>query len=127
MHLKSFLLLAALFAAGCATTSGSTTAAAGGGRDCFFNSEINGWGVIDPHTLRVDLSPHRQYALSTPTSVSDLDFAQVIAVRTRHGADSICVGRTNDLEVAVGGPIPRTWTVTNVARLPDQPPATQGS
>ncbi|MES1199598.1 MAG: DUF6491 family protein [Pseudomonadota bacterium] len=126
MRLQFALLISALALGACTTTPGASTSAAAS-RDCFFNHQINGWGVIDPHTLRVDLSPHRQYALSSPISVSDLDFAQVVAIRTRHGADTICVGRTNDVEVTMGGSMPRTWTITNVSRLPDGPAPSQGS
>lgn len=116
MRFKLFLISAALLASACTTTApGGATAAAS--HDCFRNQDIQGWSVIDDRTLKVTVGASREYALATQPSVSELNFQFAVAIRSR-GSDWICVGRHNDVHIDIRDPIPRTWWVTEVTRLP---------
>jgi len=125
MRYATLIAFTALFAAACTTTSPGQTAsnAAPAARDCFRNQEINGWSLIDPHTVRVQISPRRAYALTVQPNASDLNFSEVIAIRAR-GSDWICTNEVSDIRISAHGTIPREWWVTKVERLP-QPPVMQ--
>lgn len=126
MRTPILLAAAALALLGACATDATQTAAAPGGRDCFRNDDINGWGVIDDHTLRVSVGANRDYALTSRTNVRDLNFDVQVAIETRGASQWICTGALNDVRVTGGGPIPRTYWITEVARIPEAP-ATAGS
>ncbi|MES1200594.1 MAG: DUF6491 family protein [Pseudomonadota bacterium] len=118
MRLAALLAVAAVFAAGCTTTAQSQTASAATSRDCFRNQDINGWSLIDPHTLRVEITPRRAYALTVQPDARDLNFTESIAIQARGSDDWICTNDVNDIRISAHDTIPRTWWVTKVERLP---------
>ena len=107
-----------------ACTTPASTSASGGGHDCFRNQDINGWGALDAHTLKVHVGVNRDYALSSYENLSDFSFQETLAVRTR-GSDWICTGHNSGVEISVGGPAARTVLINEVRRLPGKAP--QGS
>jgi hypothetical protein len=115
-------LLAALFLlSACATETQVDPGAVPAERDCFRNEDIRSFSLMDDHTIRVDVSRSRAYALSTQPSVADLDFQLAIAVRSRSGW--ICTGRLNDVRIESGGTTPRTYVVDVITRIPADTPA----
>lgn len=112
----SLLALAALSLAGCATqeTAGDTA-----GNDCFFASQVNGYDVVDDHSVRIRVSASRQYLLRTSWDTSDLNWTQAIAIRSSTG--HICTGNGLGVEI-IGGDPRRTFPVNGIERIPDDVP-----
>lgn len=118
------LFIASLIAlAACSTTTApEADAAAAGPRDCFLASSVNGYNVVDDHTVRVSVGANRHYLLGTSWNAHDLNWTEAIALQSPP-AGWICTG--NGLGVEVRGGRPRqTYPITSVTREPDAPPAT---
>jgi hypothetical protein len=113
------IIVATLLLAACATTPQTETASE---RDCFRASSVNGYSVIDDHNVRLTVGANRYYVLNTAWNVRDLDWTHAIAIRSATGR--ICTGRGLDVDI-IGGDPRRTYPITSIARLPDQP-AVQG-
>jgi len=120
MRLASLFIATALLAGGCTTAQSQTASAQPAAHDCFRNQEINGWSLIDPHTVRVQITPRRAYALTVSPDARDLNFSETIAIRSR-GSDWICTSDLNDVRISARDTIPREWWVTKVERLPPPP------
>ncbi|MGE0594967.1 MAG: DUF6491 family protein [Hyphomonadaceae bacterium] len=106
--------------AGCATPQQSASAARDG-RDCFNANSISGFGVIDARTVRVDVGPSRQYALTLFSNARELRFNERIGIETRP-SDWVCAGSgvPGVTIYSLDHPGQRSWPVTAVARLPDE-------
>lgn len=120
-----FMLMAAaaLFAASCATANDAGEAPPmPTDRDCFFADQINGYGTIDDRTVRVSVGANRDYALTLFSDASELRFENAIAVRS--DSSWICTGNGLGVEVySLDRTFSRSWPVTQIVRLPDEPPA----
>lgn len=122
MPARTLAIAAALFTAACATPSEESAAA--GPRDCFFASQINGYNYIDSNHIGVTVGANRRYSFEVaPPNVRELSFSHSLAVVSDQS--SICTGRLTGVHI-VGGDPPNRWYVSEVVRLPDEPPA-QGS
>ena len=110
--LPALALLTAVASAGC------MTAPAPDGRECFLNRNINGFTVLDDHTVRVNVGASRRYDFATDWNVRDLNWSERIAVRSTSGW--ICVGDGLGVDVIAGMP-PRTYPVRTVTAV--APPA----
>jgi hypothetical protein len=95
------------------------------GRDCFFASSVNGYNVVDEHTVRVTVGANRHYLLSTTWNARDLNWSEAIALRSSPGGQ-VCTGNGLGVEVRGGRP-PQTYPITSVTREPDAAPAQSGS
>lgn len=112
---------AALLAAGCASTdqTASTAAAAPGGRDCFNARSVNGFGVIDARTVRVDVGANRAYALTLMSDARELNYNERLGIESDQ--NWICTGNGLGVQVhSIDRNFPRSWPVTAIARLPDE-------
>lgn len=83
------------------------------GTACFYSSSISGWNYIDEHTVRVSVGPSKYLDLTLMGNARDLDFKQALAIKSDHNGQ-ICEGNGLGLEVTAGGPVHRTWPITNV-------------
>ena len=123
--MRTLLITSALLAlAACSTTAAgtATASAAPSGRDCFHARDINGYGVIDDHHVRLTIGASRKYILTTNWDARDLDWSQRIAVRSP--TDWICTGNGLGVEVIGGQPV-QHYPISDVSREP--PPPAQGS
>lgn len=129
--MRTLLFVSFLALAACSTAMsgiGSHANAAptpGSDRDCFLASSVNGFNVVDDHTVRVSVGASRHYLLGTSWNAHDLNWSEVIALKTQ-GSDWICVGNGLGVDVRGGHP-PQTYPITSVTREPEAPPAPQGS
>lgn len=112
----SFLALAALGLSACAT---SETSGAEAGSDCFFASQVNGYEVVDDHSVRIRVSASRQYLLRTAWNSNDLNWTRAIAIRSSTG--HICTGNGLGVDI-IGGDPQRTFPVNGIERIPDDTP-----
>lgn len=122
--MRTILLAGAVLLAAACATAADTAEAPPTGRDCFNIDQINGYGVIDAHTVRVSVGANRDYALTLFSDARELRFEEQIAVRSN--PSWICTG--NGLGVTVYSLDPnfsRSWPVTQIARLPDEPLAAE--
>lgn len=111
------LLAASAFAAlaACAGTQGAETESAAATRDCFRTLDVSGYGVVDEHTVRVHISPQREYYLTINANTRDLDWTHAISIRSM--TSFICVGDGAGVQVMGGDPaIP--YQVTRIERAP---------
>ena len=118
------LLTASLLAlAACSTPMGDHAAHASAtpaqGRDCFLASSVNGYGVVDAHTVRVTVGASRHYLLATTWDAHDLNWTETIALRAS-GSDWICTGNGLGVEVRGGRPV-QTYPITSITREPEAP------
>lgn len=110
-----FSILAALSAIGaCASPAGAPSSSASNDRDCFRSLDVRSYGVIDDHTVRLHVSPSREYALTIPQQTRDLDWTHAISVRSV--SSFICVGTPSGVQL-MGGDPPFPYQVTNIERL----------
>lgn len=123
MTITKFSLAASLVCAlallgACSTTSGTTdSVAAPGGRDCFRSSDVTGYRLTDPSTVRVSVGAGRHYALTVRPNANDLDFSEDIAI-SASPSNLICTGESLGVEIMAGhAPRGRRFDVTYVARL----------
>lgn len=98
-----------------AVAAGCMTSPAPDGRECFLNRNINGFAVLDDHTVQVSVGASRRYNFTTDWNVRDLNWSERIAVRSTSGW--ICVGDGLGIDVISGRP-PRTYPVRTVAAVP---------
>lgn len=111
----------ALALTACATPTAGHSAPAG--RDCFLNSQVSGYNVIDAHHVRLNAgAPNRHYILGTTWDARDLNWAERVAIHST--TDWICTGNGLGVEI-IGGDPRRTYPVTEITREPPPPP--QGS
>jgi hypothetical protein len=118
-------LLGTLFATlltlgACATPADSATPPSG--RDCFASRSILGYSIIDEHNVTVHVGASRDYILTTNWNARNLDWGEVIALRSPTGW--ICTGNGLGVDVTGGRP-PQTYPITGIARAPE--PAPHGS
>lgn len=117
-------LLAALALAACASTE-TGDAAAPEGRDCFNADNVSGYTPIDNEHVGVTVGANRKYILTTMFNARDLDWTQVIAIRST--TSWICTGNGLGVEI-IGGNPRRHYPITAIERAPDEAPnAEQGS
>jgi len=114
----SLLVLSVLALSACATQE--ETAIPSGGGDCFFASEVDGYSLVDNNTVRVQVSPTRNYLLRTQWNARDLNWTRAIAIRSSTG--TICTGNGLGVEI-VGGDPRQTYPVSAIEREPDPVPA----
>ncbi len=122
MIARSLALAAALLVSACATSTTETADATPADRDCFYNSQINGFDYLDRTHLRVNVGANRAYSFEVTPSASDLNFSHSLAVVARQPSGWICTGRLTGVRI-VGGDPQRTWAVTEIARIPETPAA----
>ena len=115
-------LFSILLILGACATSPFASATAPAGRDCFASRSILGYSIVDEHNVRVSVGASRNYILSTNWNARDLDWSEVIALRSTTGW--ICTGNGLGVEVTGGRPR-RTYPITSITRAPE--PAPQGS
>jgi hypothetical protein len=110
--MRALILAGLLSLSACATAESSAPA----GRDCFRNDDVNGYSVLDDHTVRVNVGANRAYLLGIPQNVRELDWGQQIALQSDNGW--ICTGNGLGVEV-IGGQIgPRRYQVRSIAPAP---------
>lgn len=119
MNHMGFVVPALLLAA-CATTPATETANAS---DCFRSATVSGFSIVDDHNVRVSAGAGRGYILTTNWNVRELDWTEVIAIRSATGR--ICTGSGLGVEL-IGGDPRRTYPITTIARAPETP-ANQGA
>jgi len=117
----ALLLTAALSA--CATVgandeTAATERAAPADRDCFRNNDIDGFTTIDDDTIKVSVSPRRDYILTGHRIGRDLRFSNTVAVIAQSGW--ICTGNGLGVRVA-GGDIPMSAPIQSIERAPEEP------
>lgn len=114
MSRLSILAIATIAASACATQS----AAAPDGRDCFSNSQINGYSIIDDNHIRVSVGAGRNYILTTNWNARDLVWTENLAIRS--ATNWICTGNGLGVEV-IGGRPRRTYPIQGIEREPEKP------
>ncbi len=120
----SIAFLAAAALAACASAE-PQSATAPTGRDCFNANSVSGYNNVDQNHVTVSVGANRRYTLTTMFNARDLDWTQVIAIRSSTGW--ICTGNGLGVEI-IGGDPRRTYPVTAIERAPDQVPnSDQGS
>jgi hypothetical protein len=112
--------------AACAASENAASADPPAGRDCFNAASVNGYSPLDANRVKLTVSPSRHYAVTTAQRINDARYSNAIAIRTR-GSDWICTGNGLGVSLLVPGGIPETYIVTSIERLPEEPPAPQGS
>jgi hypothetical protein len=110
--------VAALGLAACASDGDSGATAAT--NDCFNSAQVNGYEVVDDHSVRVRVSANRHYLLTTAWNTSDLNWTQAIALQSTNG--HICTGNGLGVQIRGGDPV-RTFPITGITREPDDVPA----
>jgi hypothetical protein len=114
--MRSLIVAALLTLGACATNTptANNDPTPPGGRDCFLASSVNGYSVVDDHTVRVTVGANRNYLLGTTWNVRDLNWTEVVALHSR-GSDWICTGNGLGVEVTGGRPH-QTYPITSVTR-----------
>jgi len=112
-----FALLAGALALGACASANSETASGspGGSRDCFRSLDVRGYSVVDDHSVKLRISPAREYILTIPQNSRDLDWTHAISVRS--ASSFICVGDPSGVQL-MGGDPPMPFQVTNIERVP---------
>jgi hypothetical protein len=110
--------LALAACAGPAATSATTE------RDCFRAIDVDGFGIVDEHRVRVSVSPTRHYYLTISPDTDDLDWEHVMTLVSP--TNFICTGNGWDVELRAGDP-PRSYRVVTIERAPPEEPAPTGS
>jgi hypothetical protein len=107
---------AALLLAACATAEPPTASGPPANSDCFRAVDVNGFGIVDDHNVRLRVGPGREYIATIRRDTDDLDWSQALAIT---GPDWICVG--NGMGVALVGGVPqRRHLVTRIVRAPTE-------
>lgn len=87
-------------------------------QSCFFTNQISGWNRVDDKTIRVVVSPKKQYDLTLMSPVTDSRFRDVIGVKSSPSS-VICTGNGLGVTVVTGSDIgPSSYPVTKVALAP---------
>jgi hypothetical protein len=100
---RSFLLAAAaltLTACATGTSPEASNPPANSSDDCFRNSMVGGFNVVDAHRIRV-MAGSRHYLLTIDQPTTEINQSASIAVES--GRDRICVGDTLGVAVLNGG------------------------
>lgn len=115
--LRFALLAGALALSACASSNAQSTSAGspGGSRDCFRSLDVRGYSVVDDHSVKLRISPAREYILTIPQNSRDLDWTHAISVRS--ASSFICVGDPSGVQL-MGGDPPMPFQVTNIERVP---------
>lgn len=113
----TLIAVAVLGLAACASDGASS---ANSGRECFSSSSVNGYNVVDDHTIRVNVGASRRYLLTTAWNTRDLNWTQAVALHSPTG--QICTGNGVGYELRGGDPV-RPYLLTGIARQPDDVPA----
>ena len=118
--LRSSILaaIAAVALGACANTQTAESSAAAS-RDCFRPLDVRGYGVIDDHTVRVHVSPAREYHLSINALTRDLDWNHAITIRST--MSFVCVGNGAGVQL-MGGDPPFPYEVVRIERAPSDAP-----
>jgi hypothetical protein len=107
---------AALLLAACATAESQTAAGPPANSDCFRAADVNGYGIVDDHNVRLRVGAGREYIATIRRDTHDLDWSQAIVLT---GPDWVCVG--NGMGVALVGGVPeRRYLVTRLVRAPTE-------
>jgi hypothetical protein len=115
--MKYALIAAGLLLAACASDPGAQASNAGG-RDCFRDSQVSGFNVVGDNAVKVNISPSRDYLLTTNRSVHQLRSEEHIAFEgTPSGL--VCVGN-GDGVLLRGGDTPEPWIITAITRAPEE-------
>jgi hypothetical protein len=124
---RSFILAAAasLALAACATSDNTASAEAPANRDCFNASSVSGYEPLDDNTVKLTVGANRYYGLTTQQRITETRFSEHIALRSTN--NWICTGNGLGVSLFVPGGVPESYIVTQIARLPDQAAAPQGS
>ena len=114
-------ILAAIAAVALGACASAQTAAdsAPESRDCFRPLDVRGYGVVDDHTIRVHVSPTREYYLSINALTRDLDWTHAISIRST--MSFVCVGNGAGVHL-MGGDPPFPYQVTRIERAPSDAP-----
>lgn len=112
---RTLLLAAAVALSACASTEASSSASASSERDCFRALDVDGYGILDDHRVRLRVSPQREYILTIPQHTRDLDWTHAISVRSV--TSFICVGHPSGVQL-MGGDPPFPYQVTAIERAP---------
>jgi hypothetical protein len=119
----SFAAFAALLALGACTTMTPNTQTAGAAtpahEGCFRGREIQGYTIVNDHTLDVRVGAGHHYLLSTNWNLHQLNWSQRVELRSSSGW--ICTGNGLGVEL-VGGEPRMTYPVSAIARAPEQQP-----
>lgn len=115
---NSLLAFAALGLAGCATNPGVTETA---DRDCFPVSSVSGYEVIDDYHVLINVSPNRDYIMTTLFNASELDWTQQVALRSN--TSFVCTGNGLGVEIIGGDRLPRNYPIQSITRAPEPAPA----
>lgn len=109
--LRTSVFALALLAAGCATDGATQT----GDRDCFMASQVNGYNVVDDHTVEIRVGANDRYILTTDWNARDLNWDTRIALRSSTGR--ICTGNGLGVDIFGGDPH-RRYNIVGIARAP---------
>ena len=111
---RSFLFAAAaLTLSACATSpESSSDAAAGTSEDCFRNSMVSGFNVVDAHRIRL-MAGSRHYIVTINQPTTEIEQSSAIAVESQR--DRVCVGETLGIALLSGG---QRFPVSRVERDP---------
>lgn len=109
------LSFAAAAVALCACASGPAETAGAERRDCFRAIDVDRYGVVDEHHVRVTVSPTRHYILTISPDTRDLEWSNAMVLVSP--TNFICTGNGWDLELRAGDP-PRSHRVVTVERAP---------
>jgi hypothetical protein len=115
--LRTGIFASALLLAGCASTGDEMAAA--GDRDCFSSNTVTGFNVVDRSTIEVRVGASRRYLLTTSWPTNNLDFSELIGLRSATG--QICTGNGLGVELVGGDPVQR-HPVQSIARAPAPEP-----
>lgn len=109
-----------------ACASADQSAATPSDRDCFNSDNVSGYSIVDDHHVKLTVGASREYVLGLDWNARDLDWTEVIAIRSTTGW--ICTGNGLGVSVRGGRPV-RTYYVDSIERAPEPPPeaAPQGS
>ncbi|ANP47212.1 DUF6491 family protein [Candidatus Viadribacter manganicus] len=118
-----FALVAGALALGACASSTADTRSQSASRDCFRSLDVRGYSVVDDHSVKLRISPAREYILTIPQNSRDLDWTHAISVRS--SSNFICVGDPSGVQL-LGGDPPMPFQVTNIERVPPTT-ADQGS
>jgi hypothetical protein len=118
--LRSTILAAVTAVAlGACTATQTAEGNAPASRDCFRPLDVRGYGVIDEHTVRVHVSPTREYYLSINAQTRDLDWTHAISIRST--MSFVCVGNGAGVHL-MGGDPPFPYEVVRIERAPNDAP-----
>jgi len=111
-------ITAVMFLAGAPAMAEAPPKPAKAGQSCFFGNQVSGWNRINDKTIRVTVSPKRQYDLTLMSPVVGGLFQEQIAIKSSP-SNLICTGNGLGVSVVTGSDIgPSTYPVTKIALAP---------